>query len=917
MGSNWSFLVTHMDIDTLVETDISSDVFPIPIFTDTGSGEANVARIFITGNVGKYITLAPIIDQFDRIRITAVDDAGGAYVKVFDVKRIIPIESKASGTTLQVELVGMEQHLQRMYYVGPRYFEDAFQMFEDIGDYYMANRKSKQPTLIGYNDTLYNKLPKYTVNTYDFGLNQEKCYTRMLQVIDKLGGSVEFGGILDYFELKFESSGFNYTELTAKVFSSGSTGSVVVESSSINNVAPGDTGQNEGGIDDIEGNNVFAWGEDDQGSLPIDYSKYKGAQQLFPFHPIWSSVVPYKTNSKVQLDVAGVNRHYLRTGADVVLPPLTPPAAGWTEITEAIDFGNVTDYSPWTRNKQGEWKSGFSNPDGALDTLFGQSAWDGNIVVFDEGVAQRTWADVIIPAGGSTADIPSESLFYGALSYRGLRVLLMGTGVGAFAGKDVYGNSKTKQVLEFGTILPDGTQGWFVKFPALITQPNAMVAVLQYPTFGSSSASKVYKYIGGVWTDVSSSSNGNECFHPYTTLENVDGVPGNRYGSVATDKNYKSAIRSKFIYNPGHMGIVDGLLPLGVNFSRAYYACGAWLNFRFPFPVNTFPGIPDGLGYLFGGQDFANFKTEPTTLDAENMNMLPDGTVGFNQVLSESYGQISAISFFTHVLYQYTRPVSGTLYTATEANFKVRCFVFDTDDNVVYQDFVVQFNDKFEETVLPLSGFQIYRGRRPKVWTDIFTPVKKQDVQNQFIWRNMKQICWQLQESYDAEGRFEPHFGRYVSNPNPTDLLELTPAFLIWGSDRYLTLTIDGFRFVKPLLVGSGVVTDRDIEVDFLERRTIGNYYQLKGEVSTELEKSQHRKTQFNISTPGKFDISFGQTFYYRNPRTVNFTDTGAPDGITANTVKLVAKKLEYSITKPMDGAGGFIRKIVGVRRFV
>ena len=34
------------------------------------------------------------------------------------------------------------------------------------------------------------------------------------------------------------------------------------------------------------------------------------------------------------------------------------------------------------------------------------------------------------------------------------------------------------------------------------------------------------------------------------------------------------------------------------------------------------------------------------------------------------------------------------------------------------------------------------------------------------------------------------------------------------------------------------------------------------------------------------------------------------------NFVTLVAKRIEYSITKPVDGKGGFLRKILGVKRF-
>lgn len=930
MASNWNYTVIHTDIDTDVTTDLSDDVIGIPIFTDTGTGELNVAHLQLSAANGKYVTSSPKIDQFDKIRIVCIDGTGYTYDLVYDVKNILPPENKREGTIVELDLVDPAQHLNRMYYVGPRYFENSYEMFKQIGRYYNENSGLQQPILKGHDLVTYNKLPNYTMNTYDFGLNQEKCLNRMLQVVDKLGGSVESGGVLDYYDIKFESAPGNITDLYVKAFPSGSTGSFIIRSDSVDDII-----STEPELNDMDGNVVYAWGGDTDGSLPVDFSKYKSAQQLFPLHPIWRNDVPYKIGATVQR----LGIHYKRGPPDVTLPASNPTLdTNWDEITTATEYGDVIDYSPWTRYKQPEWKSSFAHTGGHLNELFGQSAWDGNVVVFDEDTAQRTWVDVLIPNGGGFEYISDLCLFGGALPYRGLRVLLIGTGTGAFAGDDVFGNSKNKQVLEYGDISdPLGAQGWFVKFPTLLADPNAMVSIIQKGssvTAGVNYAGRVFKYLGGVWTDIGSEINGNDCFHPYWSLTNSDGVPNNSFGTVGTDKNFKSAITASYIYNP--ISAILGGAGLSDNPDH-YYKCGAWLNLRFPFPISTIPAGSTGeVGYLFGGDSGGNdLNMEPVTLDVENMNYLTDGTRGFNQPLSESYGQLSDVAFFMKTQYEGT--VDGEFVNLAEANFKVRCFLFDTDDNVLSQDFVVAFNNKWEEFHLPFSGFQIYRGRRPREWFDQFIPTKQQDAQNIFIWRNLKQICFQLQESYDSDGRYAPQFSRYISpsisydtggNTTKVEGLimaietallglagELLVRLLDLGGDalqasildRRLSLSIDGLRFTKPLLVGSGNVTDREIEVDFLERRTIGNYYQLQGDVLAELEKSQHRKTIYTIHTPGEFTIKHGDTFYYINPRIVNFSDSGA------NTVKLVSKKIEYSITK----SGGFIRTITGVRRFV
>ena len=68
------------------------------------------------------------------------------------------------------------------------------------------------------------------------------------------------------------------------------------------------------------------------------------------------------------------------------------------------------------------------------------------------------------------------------------------------------------------------------------------------------------------------------------------------------------------------------------------------------------------------------------------------------------------------------------------------------------------------------------------------------------------------------------------------------------------------------------------------------------------------------------FNIRFGDTFFLKNTELVSdadYTETtlGAGDG-TAGTVRLVAKRIEYHLTKPTSGPGGITRSIKGVKRF-
>ena len=112
MTSNWTYTITHFDeSNSWASVDITEDIVSIPTVTDTGSGEVNSARIILSANEGKFISVVPYIDQFDRIRIQINDGEGGTYDRYFDVIKILPSESKSQGTRVELFLMGLEHHL--------------------------------------------------------------------------------------------------------------------------------------------------------------------------------------------------------------------------------------------------------------------------------------------------------------------------------------------------------------------------------------------------------------------------------------------------------------------------------------------------------------------------------------------------------------------------------------------------------------------------------------------------------------------------------------------------------------------------------------------------------------------------------------------------------------------------------------
>jgi len=102
------------------------------------------------------------------------------------------------------------------------------------------------------------------------------------------------------------------------------------------------------------------------------------------------------------------------------------------------------------------------------------------------------------------------------------------------------------------------------------------------------------------------------------------------------------------------------------------------------------------------------------------------------------------------------------------------------------------------------------------------------------------------------------------------------------------------------------------MEAKFINRPNISTYDQLLSEVKSQQEIEKFKHKQFDLTTTGTstFDIKFADSFYFNNSKIVSDSDNGA------NTIKLVAKRIEYSITKPPSGNGGLRRRIVGIKRF-
>lgn len=957
MTSAWTITLTHYDeSDSWSSTVLdSSDIDSIPMFTDNGGSEVNAATIILNAVNGKFLTTAPIIDQFDKFRIVATDGLGGSYDRVFEVKRIIPSEDNGQGTTAQIECLGNEWYLQHIHYARPQWFKTAFDVLKDIGDTYNLDPATKanggkMPDLV-YHDTDYdsttasatyrlgNGLPKHTRNVYDYGTKPTFMHDLINTLVDQQASTVDLGGVLDYFDIGFDTSTTDLHKIHMRCPSSGSdpeagSGTLVeIDATNDGSSVNTDIDEQEGGIEAQRATRVMSWGE--LGTLPIDSAEYLALELDWIFTPEWVLGTIYYVDSVIAFEG---NHFKCVTQTDGSLA--TKPVAGvdtlyWVrESFNAWLAGGSSDqslckqYSPWTADKKGMWEQAGANVAAAEGS---RMMWDGNLVInyTEEGTTPahkndffRTWAHAV---GGVDGDSTVFSLYTDTvgngteLYHDGFRLLNLGSSPVVIGTDPVSGKSYLNALLEW-----DSEKGFFVvkdKWNSDDLGDKAQIAVLyEGKTFEWDSTALD-------WTAVSNVPAKTDCFHTYDSLTQVDGqqhdtpiLEGTKDFSSATNSNYQSGIQLYQTWNK-----IDDLAS-----TAGYFKGFMGICFQFPFPwKRNAASYSENIGDLYGNND----TLEPAYLDPQNFNFTSNGDRGFNNANAEDFGQITDLSVMLHI-----REYVGTAAEASssdhndkrlrlQANFPIRCTVYDSEDNVMVLDQNVPFKNNWTDVHFSLSGFKVYRGAKPLTSIEsaaggsVVRP-KEQELANVFEWRKLKLISIQLQSFYDDFGRYSPLKGfvglNGVLDPQTQTPLIASSGKLVWDNFRFTKRNMAMAKASGSAVGAAAVETVRNIEAPFLQRNQVFSKRQLEKDALGEAQRMAFRHKDFVVGTQGAFDIRFSDSFLYTNPRIVylNSSDYDLKTSEAVNTIKLVAKKIEYSMTKVKNGRGGFLRKIYGSRRF-
>lgn len=930
--------VTSGIITAITVTDGGTGYTSTPSVTITGNGTGATATATLTneavtsftvtsGGTG-YSTIPTVIDQYDRFRVQAEDLAGNTYNRYFEFNPlVVPSQTKTEGTLFELNLVGIEYHTQRVNFAGRFWFADAFRVAREIGVSYNKNTNSDQPVLtghsVGYSQTSKtgNAFPKFTVNHYEYGLVEDSGYNRWNQMLDKLGGSVAGGGILDYFECGFETSAVNAIEIA--LFSQGSRSIDLSADASLPTIKQSlnvNIGSTDVGIAAATATQVAAWGSQTHGSLPPGHSKYASGVDQFIFRPLWDANIFYLEGSLVKhLD----NKHYQAKNDITGTPPFTVPATdttNWNQIDMSDIFGDTIQYSEWTDDKVKEWANCGADPNNVTQvseviTSTGATMFDCNIVVLDntsEAKFFRTWVD-FIATNDTELGLAADNWAYSGQTNQfppGRRCLVNGTGTGTFLGNDSNGVAFSNNIVEWSG------EEWIVKYRPANTGTNLdnmQVVVID--------ESLIYQFDQGTSTwSVVTGDLAVDCLHQYSTIssaESYDPKP-----AITDSTNHPDVTKNGSAFATNIFSAIEFKYSIGSNFDDRitagsntplgdYFKKGAWAVWRVPFsPNNHGTGITIGNIYGTDTPSVGEDNLQPSFLDTQNMTWTSRGTRGFNQTESEDLGALQELVTNIKVTNQ------TIANTKLDGITTVRVWMIDRYDNTVFYDVEVPFVDVFYPTKIPFSSFKIYRGRKPRFFdltgntiASLLLP-QELEIVNRFAFREIQMVGWQIQDFYDEFGRYAPDI---VGDALDFDINNTSLAKVFGGT---LALTIDDYHFTKPLLAIARQGATRNLESQFRKRPHIITFDQLLNDAKTELEKEQFQLKQYQIETAGSelFALKFGDGYFFENDQLVNNQDDSANP--SSKKIKLVVKHIQYNLTAPGTGEGGFTRTITSVKRF-
>ena len=888
--ADFSYTVNLIKSEDGSKHDITNLVTGIPRFTDIGLDQINAAEISFTSPSGELLTKAPVIEDYDRVEISASDSEGRSFYNQYEYAprddALDISETKRGGRRVHVKLLGLEYHLTKINYAFPHRYESGEEVITAIAKYYNDNRGSKQPEL----RYIAGGMPSGTANTYPYDDTPETCYDRIRDLANSFGAPPADGGLLDFYTVEFFTTADGKLNLSmrslgdnkrvpdrAKAAVTTGTDVVLTEGE-----LPGDDEDRDLGISPPRANRIIGIFDRQSGTLPVNFSRFAGRSLRYEFLPLWRADVDYIVGEEVRTSRGGVRSDVYRCiGAN---RGNRPPSPNWRTITHDDYLDAESPYSPWTENRLREWENSAAGLGGG-GPLGGACFTDFNTAIAQNPTYRRYPVDYV---GVDPSGVPSRIRLGNGRFYRGFRILVNGTGRGDLDGmKDV--------IAEY-----DGTR-WFTRYSFDDSDDGAAACV-------DMNEAQIYLYDNG-WTKTYNAAN-YDCLHQHSGISLVHGVRG---AGTHTLYQRNRAIEVTYdLEDYGVGGYIDNTLGVGLGnlflaidgsnkrVKADYFRSGVSIRIPFPFPSGS-RFSPTSVGGIYGGGN----RGEPATLNISNNRYTSGGNTGYNHSDSEDLGAIDTIDLILRAGH-FTIDTNDKLPITPEVS-RYRGWLRDCVDNVIIQDFTLPFNDVWTNVSLPISSFVPYNAHAPKLVKDFFVPPKEQEELNRFRYWDIKEFGITWLGPYDDESRYSP------ADQIVGDLLEqLGRTFLnLFGTlastfgGRRVKLAIDGVRFGKELIVVSDRDQERNLEkvirIPRITTYTEGRYY-----VESEQERLRFRNKEYTIDVKGRFDVHYGDTIYYENPAVISDSDG------RKGRIKLAVMGMEHSITPGV----GLRSKIVSIKRF-
>ena len=816
-----------------------------------------------------------------------------------------------------------------------------------------------------------NNLDPGTTNDYIF--ESVKARTAIDEIIQREGTPVEVGGSFQFHYFRFKSkynhgTGLGIDTVYLQVFQQGfmdngagsftSTPQVTLTKPLLSDSARANTLTLDTELENETGTNLIAIGNRSAGTYPIDYSKFLGAKTVFENANIWTNGRKYIAGTLVTFTPVattftyecildntanlGVNDPSTGVGTYWVGPLTFGFKTAWTTatgyiVTQLVEHNNIgykciqshtsngvneppnsafwvreswiptTDYSPLTKDNFRHWLNAGGGSKYYSNVTFktNVSVVDPSVVIKDN-VHPRTWVDCV--ANDSVNVYSKAQLMISSLPFDGFRVLSVNptTGVGttgSFDGNtsDINGIAYAGNVVEYRDPNLDQTGTWVVykvtDIDSEIFDYEDGYSWIREPCNGAGAglndAGACVVLIGGA----PSARSPNWIKGAYRLNESLAG----KWGVFVTNGSFECVHNVSWDAGAGHSDMGNEQLgqpntnalftELGstssavfINFNAndlTQFTAFAGLNFAFPWPrQNT------------GGQTIGSEINLPT-FDLDNMHLTHNKSREWFGPDVEDFYPIQSFDFMQFLREQVIfDPFTGANGPKRDADYSFSVWLCDRNDTIVTMDYTHSHNNNAFPQSATITKQKIFRA---VPGTSVFIAAQQPEILDVFDFRNVVRGGIYTKDSFDQQNRWKGLRSRFAGSSN-------------------IKLSIDAFRMAKPLVcTNSDEPSDlnvRNIEPAKFQYEKITNYAQLKNYILSQSAISGFRTDRYEVQTPGRCNVVWGDPVFYTDPEAVDETTLG-----NVNTIRATANKITYSLSKGADGPGGFIRTVDLVTR--